>query len=237
MNSLKFLIILSFIAYSLTISINQIYHLEKYTKFEYDPSSPSFTIIDPSSFRDTSYIYLTYKSNDNSILDQNLSIYYFEKGNLNLNFEPSMVITGEIETKKEDETDYIYQKNFIVLNKNHSLIIVQNLVSDGDMMELENKRYMPLASKIGIIIVFTILFAFILVGLIILNQIRGESMGKKIRINKKKIMKNQNIEMDLEDNNEIIIKTVKNAKKIPASSNESTDEDVDNNNSELNIIN
>ena len=50
-------------------------------------------------------------------------------------------------------------------------------------------------------------------------------------------MKNQNIEMDLEDNNEIIIKTVKNAKKIPASSNESTDEDVDNNNSELNIIN
>ena len=187
MNSLKFLIILSFIAYSLTISINQIYHLEKYTKFEYDPSSPSFTIIDPSSFRDTSYIYLTYKSNDNSILDQNLSIYYFEKGNLNLNFEPSMVITGEIETKKEDETDYIYQKNFIVLNKNHSLIIVQNLVSDGDMMELENKRYMPLASKIGIIIVFTILFAFILVGLIILNQIRGESMGKKIRINKKKL--------------------------------------------------
>ena len=236
MKSLKFLIILSFISYSLSIYINKIYHFEKYTKFEYDCSSPSFTIIDPSNFKDTNYIYLTYKSNDNSILDQNLSIYYFEKGNLNLNFEPSMVITGEIETKKEDETDYIYQKNFIVLNKNHSLIIVQNLVSDGDMMELENKRYMPLTSKIGIIIVFTILFAFILVGLIILNQIRGESMGKKIRINKKKIMKNQNIEMDFEDNNDIIIKTMKSANQISAPSYESTDEDNDNNN-ELNIIN
>ena len=40
MKSLKFLIILSFIAYSLTISINQINHLEKYTQFEYDLSIP-----------------------------------------------------------------------------------------------------------------------------------------------------------------------------------------------------
>ena len=40
--------------------------------------------------------------------------------------------------------------------------------------------------------------------------------------------------MDLEDNNDTIIKTVKNANKISASSNESTDDD-DNNNNELNI--
>ena len=102
------------------------------------------------------------------------------------------------------------------------------------MMELENKRYTPLMSKNRIIIVFTILFAAILVGLIMLNQIRGESADKKIRINKKKIMKNQNIEMDYEDNNNIIIKPIKSPNQIPAS-NESTDEDNDNNN-ELNII-
>ena len=236
MKSLKFLITLSFIFYSLTISINQIYYLKKNGKFEYDPSSQSFTIIDPSSFKDTSYIYLTYKSKDNSILEQDLPIHYFEKNTFNFNFEPSKVITGEIEMEKENKTDYIYQKSFIIENKNNSIIIVQNLVSDGDMMELENKRYMPLASKIGIIIVFTILFAFILVGLIILNQIRGESKDKKIRINKKKIMKNQNIEMDFEDNNDIIIKTIKSANQMPAPTNESTDEDNDINN-ELNIIN
>ena len=236
MKSLKFLIIFSFISYSLTISINQIYHIEKYGKFEYDPSSPSFTIIDPSSFKDTSSIYLTYKSKDNSILDQNLSICYYEKNSFNFNFEPSIVITGEIEKKIESETDYIYQKSFIIENKKHTIIIVQNLVSDGDMMELENKRYMSSMSKIGIIIVFTILFAAILFGLIMLNQIRGESKDKKIRINKKKIMKNQNIEMDFEDNNDIIIKTVKSANQMPAPSNESTDEDNDINN-ELNIIN
>ena len=102
-------------------------------------------------------------------------------------------------------------------------------------MEVENKRYMPFLSKIRILIVFTILFAAILTGLIMLNQIRGESADKKIRINKKKIMKNQNIEMDYEDNNNIIIKPIKSTNQIPAS-NESTDEDNDNNN-ELNIIN
>ena len=236
MKSPKFLIILSFISYSFSISINKIYHLEKYTTFEYDPSSPSFTFIDLSSFKDTSYIYLTYKSNDKSILDKNLSIYYCKKNNLNLNFEPSKAITGEIETKKENETEYVYQINFIIPKENNSLIIVQNLASDGEMMEIENKRYMPLMSKIGIIIVFTVLFTAIFVGLIMLNQIRGESMDKKTRINKKKIMKNQNIEMDFEDNNNIIIKPVKSNNHIPAPSNESTDEDNDNND-ELNIIN
>ena len=48
-------------------------------------------------------------------------------------------------------------------------------------------------------------------------------------------MKNQNIEMDYEDNNNIIIKPIKSTNQIPAS-NESTDEDNDINN-ELNIIN
>ena len=235
MKSLKFLIIFSFISYSLTISINQIYHIEKYGKFEYDPSSPSFTIIDPSSFKDTSSIYLTYKSKDNSILDQNLSICYYEKNSFNFNFEPSKVITGEIETEKENKTDYIYQKSFIIENKNNSIIIVQNLVSDGDMMELENKKNILLMNQTGIIIVFTIPFAAILVGLIMLILIRRESTDKKIRINKKKIMKNRNIEMDFEDNNNIIIKAVKSANQKSAPSNESTDEDYDNNG--LNIIN
>ena len=101
-------------------------------------------------------------------------------------------------------------------------------------MELKNKRYTPLMSKNRIIIVFTILFAAILVGLIMLNLIRGESMNKNIRI-KKKLWKIQNKEMDFEDNN-IIIKTVKSANQISALSNESTDEDNDNNNG-LNIIN
>ena len=235
MKLLKFLIILSFISYSLSIYINKIYHFEKYTKFEYDCSSPSFTIIDPSNFKDTNYIYLTYKSNDNSILEKNLAIYYLKRNNLNFNFEPSKIIKGEIETKKESETNYIYRISFIIPKDNLNLIIVQNLISDGDMMEVENKRYMPFLSKIRILIVFTILFAAILTGLIMLNQIRGESADKKIRINKKKIMKNQNIEMDYEDNNNIIIKPIKSTNQIPAS-NESTDEDNDNNN-ELNIIN
>ena len=185
MKSLKFLIILSFISYSLTISINQIYYLKKNGKFEYDPSSQSFTIIDPSSFKDTSYIYLTYKSKDNSILEQDLPIHYFEKNTFNFNFEPSKVITGEIEMEKENESGYIYQKNFKIKNENEGLIIVQNLVSEGGMMELENKRNIALVNQTGIIIVFTIPFAAILVGLIMLNLIRGESMNKNIRIKKK----------------------------------------------------
>ena len=45
-------------------------------------------------------------------------------------------------------------------------------------MELENKRYMPLMNKIGIVIVFTILFTAILVGLIMLNQ--KESLEKNL---------------------------------------------------------
>ena len=236
MKSLKFLIIYSFISYSLTISINQIYYLKKNGKFEYDPSSQSFTIIDPSSFKGTSYIYLTYKSKDNSILEQDLPIHYFEKNTFNFNFEPSKVITGEIEMEKENESGYIYQKNFKIKNENEGLIIVQNLVSEGGMMELENKRNIPLVNQTGIIIVFTIPFAAILVGLIMLILIRRESTDKKIRINKKKIMKNRNIEMDFEDNNDIIIKAVKSANQKSAPSNESTDEDNDNNNG-LNIIN
>ena len=232
MKLIQFLIALSFISYSFTISINTIYHLEKYRKFEYDPSRVSLTVIDPSDFKDTNYIYLTYKSNDISILGKNLTVYSFDK-DLDLNTEPSKV-KGEPETRNEEETDYIYQINFIILNKNHSLIIVPNLVSDGDMMELENKRYMPLISKIGLIIVLTILFGAILVGLILLNYIRGEST--RINTNRKniKIMKNQNIEMDFEDNN-IIIKPVKSTNHIPTASNESTDEDNDSN--EPNIIN
>ena len=232
MKSLRFLIVLSFISYSLTISINKIYHLEKYTKFEYDPSNPSFTIIDPSNFKDSSYIYLTYKSNDDSILDKDLSIQYSEK-NLDLNFEPSKVIKGEPETKKEKENDYFYQISFIIQKEDQKLIIVQNLVSDGNKMELENKKYTPLMSKIGIIIVFTILFAAILVGLIMLSQIRGESTRIITNEKNKKIMKNQNIEMDYEDNNDIIIKPMR--KQKPAASNDSTEEDNDNN--ELNSIN
>ena len=73
--------------------------------------------------------------------------------NFNLNFEPSKVLTEEIETKKESEADCTYRINFIIPKENICLIIVQNLVSDGDMMELENKRNIPFEKKIGINIV------------------------------------------------------------------------------------
>ena len=220
MKSFQFLNVLSFISYSLTISINKIYHLEKYTKFEYDPSSPSFTIIDPANFKDTNYIYLIFKSNDDSILDKDLSIYYFEKNlDLNLDFEPSKVIKGESETKKEKEKeiDYIYQISFLIQKDDRKLIIVRNLVSDGDMMELENKIYVPSMNKVRIIIVSTILFEVFLVGLIILNKIRGERA--RINTNKKsgRIMKNQNIEMDYQDNNGVVIKPMRNTNQKPAS--------------------
>ena len=238
MKSLRFLIVLSFISYSLTISINKIYHLEKYTKFEYDLSSPSFTIIDPANFKDTNYIYLIFKSNDDSILDKDLSIYYFEKNlDLNLDFEPSKVIKGESETKKEKEKeiDYIYQISFLIQKDDRKLIIVRNLVSDGDMMELENKIYVPSMNKVRIIIVSTILFEVFLVGLIILNKIRGERA--RINTNKKsgRIMKNQNREMDYQDNNGVVIKPMRNTNQKPASSNDSTEDDNDNN--ELDAIN
>ena len=233
MKLIQFLIALSFISYSFTISINTIYHLEKYRKFKYDPSRVSLTVIDPTDFKDTNYIYLTYKSNDISILGKNLTVYSLDK-DLDLNTESSKV-KGEPETRNEEETDYIYQISFIIQKEDdHKLIIIENLVSDGDKMELENKRYMPLISKIGLIIVLTILFGAILVGLILLNYIRGEST--RINTNRKniKIMKNQNIEMDYEDNN-IIIKSKRNTNQIPAASNDSTDEDNDSN--EPNIIN
>ena len=238
MELFQFLIVLSFISYSLTISINKIYHLEKYTKFEYDTSSPSFTIIDPANFKDTNYIYLIFKSNDDSILDKDLSIYYFEKNlDLNLDFEPSKVIKGESETKKEKEKeiDYIYQISFLIQKDDRKLIIVRNLVSDGDMMELENKIYVPSMNKVRIIIVSTILFEVFLVGLIILNKIRGERA--RINTNKKsgRIMKNQNREMDYQDNNGVVIKPMRNTNQKPASSNDSTEDDNDNN--ELDAIN
>ena len=238
MKSLQFLIALSFISYSLSISINKIYHLEKYSKFEYEPSSPSFTIINPSNFKDTSYIYLTYKSNDDSILGKDLSIYYFDKNlDINLDFEPSKVIKGEPETKKEKEKeiDYIYQISFLIQTDGQKLIIIQNLVSDGDMMELENKRYVPSMNKIRIIIVSTILFVVFLVGLIILNKIRGERARINSNKKNKKIMNNQNIEMDYQDNNGMNIRPMRNTNQKPASSNDSTE--VDNDSNELDIIN
>ena len=103
-------------------------------------------------------------------------------------------------------------------------------------MELENKKNTPSISKIGIIIVFTILLSAILVGLITLCQIRGKSTRINTNKKNKKIMKNQNIEMDCEDNNAIIIKSMrKNTNQKHAASNDSTEEDNDNN--ELNSIN
>ena len=178
----QFILLLLYISYSLPSSPNQFYYLQKYKAFEQDPSSPTYTMITTSDSKDTSLIYLIYKSNDKHINDELLYGCFDEISDFNYSLPE--IVKGQVETKKGYE--YIYEIHFVIPKVEASYIIAQNLLSNDEKIVLENKSYFPLFSKIGCIAFYAIIDGAIILGKLTLNEMAADEEENKKEMNKNK---------------------------------------------------
>ena len=253
MKLISFLLLLAFVSYSYTKVTNKIFMFPAYGKIEYDPSIPSLSVIDVSKYFISDNIYLTFKSNDNFIKGDFLDIEYTDTLP-DFDFEPIRTI----KSNSEKEPDLDKKKNFrnkvtfVIPVENRKYLVIKNLQSDGNIIEIENGYFLPLATKIKIGVVIQIFLLAILFGLITLTKIRDEILinlkasklkekkkkKKKQKKEKKNKIKNENMNIELEMQN--IIEKPMRSSKIPQSINEndSTEEEFGKEfDTELNIIN
>lgn len=243
MKLIIFLLLLSYIPYIFTKSIEKIFMFPSYGKIEYDPSIPSLSVLEVSSYKNTDSIYLTFKTNDNFINGDYLDIEYTDTIP-DFGFQPIRTIrsNNQKEPNLKSKKDYLRKATFVIPLENRKYLVIKNLQSDGNIIELENAHYLPLGAKIGIGIVAEVFLVSIFIGLIFLTKIRDEKINQQKQLwlkgqnKKKKEKKKKNItNEELEIDNDVIKKPMRSTGQVPQSINEndSTEEDFDN---ELNII-